>query len=290
MTAQAAASPDSRRELHVSCNQWAWVMFYRRQGRDFNSDLDAGLADVAAAGFDGFEMNIERDGDIDRIAPLLARHKLAMRSVYFNSTLHLADQVENSTDFVLRECRAARSVGAEIISINPTPIDWNNPKDKTDEQLRTQAGALGKLSGELKKLGLTLAYHNHDAELRCAAREFHHMMLADEAANVTLCLDADWIYRGSGRSIVALFDVLKMYGNRVSEMHLRQSVNGVWSETFGPGDVDFVAVAKYLRQLGVRPHIVVEQAWEKQTPRTMSPVEALSRSVRAVRDLLSGIV
>ena len=46
-----------------------------------------------------------------------------------------------------------------------------------------------------------------------------------------LCLDTHWIYRGAGNSNVALFDILKLYGDRVVSLHLRQSVGGVWSET-----------------------------------------------------------
>ena len=70
-----------------------------------------------------------------------------------------------------------------------------------------QAEALDKLGARLKQMRLILAYHNHDAELRNAAREFHHMMLGTDPALVTLCLDAHWIYRGAGNSAVALFDM-----------------------------------------------------------------------------------
>jgi len=83
-------------------------------------------------------------------------------------------------------------------------------------------------------MGLTLSYHNHDIELRNAAREFHHMMVGTDPAYVTLCLDAHWIYRGAGNSAVALFDVLKLYGPRITELHLRQSKDNIWTETFRP--------------------------------------------------------
>jgi inosose dehydratase len=116
---------------------------------------------------------------------------------------------------------------------------------------------------------VTLAYHNHDIELRNAAREFHHMITGTDPANVSLCLDAHWIYRGSGNSSVALFDVLKLYGNRVREVHLRQSVRNIWSETFGEGDIDYAAFAQRLLDVGAKPHLVLEQAPENGTPKTM---------------------
>ena len=142
---------------------------------------------------------------------------------------------------------------------------------------------MDKLGGQLKSLGLTLAYHNHDIELRNAAREFHHMMVGTDPKHVTLCLDAHWIYRGAGNSAVALFDVLKLYGPRVSELHLRQSAKNIWTETFDAGDIDYPALAKYLRNIGVQPHLVLEQAPEKDTPKTMDAVESHRRGIEYAR-------
>jgi len=132
-------------------------------------------------------------------------------------------------------------------------------------------------------MGLTLSYHNHDIELRNAAREFHHMMLGTDPAHVTLCLDAHWIYRGAGNSQVALFDVLKLYGSRITELHLRQSKDNIWTETFCKGDIDYRAIAKHLLNIGVRPHIVLEQAVESGSPKTMSTVEAFKKSSQYTR-------
>jgi inosose dehydratase len=105
---------------------------------------------------------------------------------------------------------------------------------------------------------------------------------------VTFCLDAHWIYRGAGNSTVAVFDVLKLYGPRITELHLRQSVDSVWAETFGAGDIDYPALAKHLLDIGVKPHIVLEQAVENGTPKTMSPVEAHRASCQYARKVFAG--
>jgi inosose dehydratase len=115
-----------------------------------------------------------------------------------------------------------------------------------------------------------------------AAREFHHMMLGTDPENVTLCLDAHWIYRGAGNSSVALFDVVKLYGARVTELHLRQSAETVWTETLLEGDIDYPALAECLLKAGVKPHLVIEQAVEKETPKTMDAVESHRRSRKYV--------
>ena len=274
--------------LHVACNQYPWGVFYQREGRDFGALLDSGLGEVKASGLDGFEPGVGGLQQIEQMAPLLKKHGLEMRSLYVNSTLHDAAQADKSIEEVVAAAAKAKTVGTRIIVTNPSPIRWGGPENKTDDQLKTQAAAMNKLGAALRQMGLTLAYHNHDIELRNAAREFHHMMVGTDPANVTLCLDAHWVYRGAGNSQVALFDVLELYGPRVSELHLRQSQNGVWTEAFGSGDIDYERLAGHLLRIGVKPLLVLEQAVEKGSPNTMKVVDAFKESVRYTRQLFAG--
>jgi inosose dehydratase len=274
--------------LHLACNEYPWMVFYARENRDFGASLDSGLAEVAQTGVDGFEPLVTGPPQIDQLAPLLKKHGLQMRSLYVNSTLHSPDQAEESIEQVLAIAEKAKRLGAKIIVTNPNPIRWGGPEDKNDAQLQFQARALNKLGARLKEMGLLLAYHNHDAELRNAAREFHHMMLGTNPEYVTLCLDAHWIYRGAGNSAVALFDVLKLYGRRVSELHLRQSVNHVWTEALGDGDIDYPRLARQLLKIGVKPHLVIEQAVEQGSPKTMDAVESHRRSCAYARRVFAG--
>ncbi len=274
--------------LHVACNQYPWGTFYAREKKDFSTLLDSGLAEVKASGNDGFEPGVGGLQQIEQMVPLLKKHGLEMRSLYVNSTLHDAAQADNSIQDVLAAATKAKAVGTRIIVTNPSPLRWGGPENKTDEQLKVQAAALDKLGAGLRKMGLILAYHNHDIELRNAAREFHHMMVGTDPANVTLCLDAHWIYRGAGNSQVALFDVLKLYGPRVTELHLRQSQNGVWTEAFGPGDIDYPHLADSLLQIGIKPLLVLEQAVEAGSPKTMNAVEAFKKSTEYTRRVFAG--
>ena len=282
-----SARGNTSAKLHLASNVYPWTTFYRRENRNFNESLDAGLAEVAKSGADGFEPIANGPDDIDRLAPLLAKHGLEMRSLYVNSLLHESDKATASIDEVLAIAEKAKEVGTRIIVTNPSPIRWGGPEDKSDSQLEFQARSLDKLGEKLAALGVTLAYHNHDVELRSAAREFHHMMVGTDPAHVSLCLDAHWIYRGAGNSAVALFDVLKLYGPRITELHLRQSVDTIWTEVLGDGDIDYPALAKYLLQINVKPHVVLEQAVEKDTPKTMGPVEAHRRGGEYARKVFA---
>jgi len=276
-----------RGKLHLACNQYPWTVFYRRDNRDFNVELDKGLGELTASGMDGYEPLANNPQEIDRLGPLLKKHGLEMRSLYVNSVLHERDRADESVEAVLAIAGRAKRLGTKIIVTNPSPIRWGGPENKDDEQLKVQGAAIQKLGHQLKTMGLALSYHNHDIELRNAAREFHHMMAGTDPALVTLCLDAHWIYRGAGNSAVALFDILKLYGSRITELHLRQSKDNTWTETFGDGDIDYPALAKHLLDIGVRPHIVLEQAVESGSPKTMTPVEAFCQSAEYARHIFA---
>jgi inosose dehydratase len=111
------------------------------------------------------------------------------------------------------------------------------------------------------------------------------MLAGTDSELVKFCLDAHWVYRGSGDSQVALFDVVRLYGKRVVELHLRQSRDGVWTEAFCAGDVDYPRLVEALRAQGVNPHLVLEQAVEEKTARTMGAEEAHRRSVAYAREV-----
>jgi inosose dehydratase len=283
-----SARANSAARLHLATNVYPWITFYRREDRNFNESLDAGLAEVAQSGADGFEPIANVPEDVDRLAPLLKKHRLEMRSLYVNTLLHEPDQAKASIEEVLAIAEKAKAVGTRIIVTNPSPIRWGGPENKDDAQLEVQARALDKLGEKLAAMGMTLSYHNHDIELRNAAREFHHMMVGTDPAHVSLCLDAHWIYRGAGNSAVAVFDVLELYGPRITELHLRQSVDTIWTEALGDGDIDYPALAKYLLGINVKPHLVLEQAVEEGTPKTMGAVEAHRRGGEYARKVFAG--
>jgi len=284
-----AKGQTAARDLHLACGEYPWTVFYRRENRDFRSVLDAGLGEIAKAGFDGYEPLVEAPAELDQLGPLLEKHALEMRSLYVNSYLHDANQAEASIDLVLSIAERAKALGTKLIVTNPKPIQWSGTENKDDSQLEVQAAALNRLGGELKRLGLTLTYHNHDMELREAARELHHMLLATDPELVTFCMDAHWIYRGAGNSSVALFDILKLYGSRTTELHIRQSDNQIWSESFGDGDIDYPRMVEGFINMNTRPHLVMEQAIEDESPHTMNAFEAHRKSAQSARRVFQSL-
>lgn len=261
------------------------MTFYGREGRPFGKDVDGLMAEYKSAGLDGFEPIAESPEQLESYGPLLAKHGLTMKSLYVNSALHDATIAPASIETVLKIATAAKKIGCRIIVTNPSPIRWGGPENKSDDQLREQARQLDRLGERLADLEMMLAYHNHDIEMRNAAREFHHMLTATSAKHVKLCLDAHWIFRGSGDSQVALFDIVAHYNDRVVELHLRQSADGIWTESFGDGDIDYARLRRLLAEREMKPHLVLEQAVESKTPKTLTVVEAHRKGAQAVREL-----
>jgi inosose dehydratase len=269
----------------ISCNAYNWTTFYRRQNKQWGQDLEVNLSELAQTGIKAYEPGLENAEDVRRLAPFLKKYGISMPSVYVNSVLHKADEAEKSIATVLSIADEVVKLGTKIMVTNPSPIKWGGTEIKSDAELITQAQSMEKLGIALKKKGLILAYHTHDVELRAGAREFHHVLQNTTPVNVSFCFDIHWVYRGSSDSQVAVFDVLKMYGNRVVELHIRQSVNGIWSETFGAGDIDYQRFAQELQRLKIRPHLVIEQCIEAQTPNTMDGVAAHIKDLAMVKTI-----
>lgn len=272
----------------LACNVYPWMTFYQRAGRDLEAELSAALAELATTRFTSFEPILHDRSTVDMLAELLPQHGLKMVSAYMNSEPHNAAKAAASVDHVMAVAAYAKAkLGTNIIVTNPSPISWGGPENKSDDEIRTQAKALDRLGAGLRAEGITLAYHNHDSELRMGAREFHHMLVATDTDNVKFCLDSHWVFRGCGDSSVALFDAVELYADRVVELHLRQSTGGKWDEAFAAeGDIDYQRLFDVLAAKGSTPLLVMEQAVEDGSPSEHDALSAHRASFEALREMI----
>tara|TARA_B100001057_G_scaffold487369_1_gene569991 strand:+ start:1101 stop:1976 length:876 start_codon:yes stop_codon:yes gene_type:complete len=275
----------------LATNIYPWLTFYRRQGRDFEANLESSIKQIKKSGADSLEPILSTPEKTVQLADVLIDQGVAMVSAYVNSKLHEKTDVRESIDTVLKLARIAQDqMGTKIIVTNPIPIHWDGPENKNDDQIKLQGESLTNLGEALSREGLTLAYHNHDPELRLAGREFHHMLASTDPRYVKFCLDSHWIFRGSGDSNVALYDVIKLYGDRIVELHVRQSREGIWTETLGDGDIDYSFLTKVIREIGIHPLVTVEQAVEENSPNTMDSLAAHKISHAIARDIFASFL
>ena len=275
----------------LATNIYPWLTFYRRQGRDFEANLESSIKKIKKSGADSLEPILSTPEKTVQLADVLIDQGVAMVSAYVNSKLHEKTDVQESINTVLKLARIAQDqMGTKIIVTNPIPIHWDGPENKNDDQIKLQGESLTNLGEALSREGLTLAYHNHDPELRLAGREFHHMLASTDPRYVKFCLDSHWIFRGSGDSNVALYDVIKLYGDRIVELHVRQSREGIWTETLGDGDIDYSFLTKVIREIGIHPLVTVEQAVEENSPNTMDSLAAHKISHAIARDIFASFL
>ena len=274
--------------LPISANEYNWVTFYNRAGKSWGEDWDACLAEFTQTKIPGFEPSIRDAAHLEELIPFLEKYQIKLPSVYVGSQMHEEDLAKKSMEVILEIAKKAKELGTKIIVTNHNPIQWGSGQLKNDKQLLCQSAYLEKMGKSLKGMGIKLAYHTHDVELQAGAREFHHVLQNTSPENLSFCMDVHWIYRGSGNSQVAVFDTLKMYGDRIVSFHLRQSQNGIWTETFQPqGDIDFVRFAEEVKKMGINAHLVIEQCLEEKTVQRTNVVDAHKISYSAINKLFN---
>lgn len=274
--------------LPISANEYNWVTFYNRAGKSWGEDWDACLAEFTQTKIPGFEPSIRDAAHLEELIPFLEKYQIKLPSVYVGSQMHEEVLAKKSNEVILEIAKKAKELGTKIIVTNPNPIQWGSGQLKNDKQLLCQSAYLEKMGKSLKGMGIKLAYHTHDVELQAGAREFHHVLQNTSPENLSFCMDVHWIYRGSGNSQVAVFDTLKMYGDRIVSFHLRQSQNGIWTETFQPqGDIDFVRFAEEVKKMGINAHLVIEQCLEEKTVQRTNVVDAHKISYSAINKLFN---
>lgn len=273
-------------KLPISANEYNWVTFYNREGKEWGKDWDACLGEFAKTQIPGFEPSIRDATHLQELIPFLTKYKIKLPSIYVGSLMHEPDLATISCEQIFAIAKKAKASGTKIIVTNPNPIQWGSGPLKNDQQLLCQSSHLESLGKSLRDIGMKLAYHTHDVELKAGAREFHHVLQNTSPENLALCMDVHWIYRGSENSQLAVFDTLKMYGDRIVSFHIRQSQNGIWSETFQPkGDIDYIRFAHEAKKMGINAHYVIEQCLEEKTVRETDVVEANKISYSEINKL-----
>ncbi|MCX6625035.1 MAG: sugar phosphate isomerase/epimerase, partial [Acidobacteria bacterium] len=132
---------------------------------------------------------------------------------------------------------------------------------KSDEELNLQARMMNRLGEALKRRGVSLLVHQHSPEMAENAREWRWVLRNTDPKLVSFNLDLDWVLRGGGSPL----ELLEEAGARLASTHIRSSRKGVWSESVGEGDIDYAAVAAWMRKHEFSGYLTAELAYEDET-------------------------
>jgi inosose dehydratase len=269
------SSSGTARKTLVGSNIYGWGQYAQREHR--NLDVEEVISALRDSGYDYLEtfLDVGRPEENGRFADRLRAKGLQPVSLYTGARLHEAGKAKEVVAKLLAVAKVCQRAGFCVLSCNADPIG----REKTDEELKTQAGALTDLGEGLNSLGMKLGVHQHMPEMANHAREFHYNFRHTKPGVVGWCYDVHWVWKGG----VTPSDGLKEYGERVVTWHLRQSRKGIWWEELDTGDIDYAAVAEYAREYHLARRFSVELALEPGTKITRSVVENHRRSREFVR-------
>jgi inosose dehydratase len=264
----------------VGSNIFGWGQYAQRDKKKL--DVEEVISALRDCGYDYLESNLDvgQPENNARFAAQLRAKGLQPVSLYTGARVHEAGKAHEAVTRILAAAKVCKEAGFRAISCNADPIG----REKTDEELATQAAALTELGQGLNQLGLKLGIHHHMPEMAKQAREFHYTFRHTPPSVVGFCYDVHWVWKGG----VAPKDALREYGDRVVTWHLRQSHNGVWYEELASGDIDYEAVAKFAREHNLPRRFTVELALEGGTKVTRSVVENHRLSREFVRKAFEG--
>jgi inosose dehydratase len=270
----------SKQKTLVGSNIYGWGQYAQREQR--NLDVGEVISALRDSGYDYLEtfMDVNRPEENARFAAQLRAKGLQPVSLYTGARVHEAAKAGQTVAKILAAAKVCQQAGFSVVSCNADPIG----REKTDEELKTQAAALAELGEGLNALGMKLGVHHHMPEMASQAREFHYNFRNTKPAVVGWCYDVHWVWKGG----LMPLDALREYGERVVTWHLRQSRDRVWWEDLDSGDVDYEAVSKYAREQRLTRRFSVELAIEPATKITRSVVENHRRSREFVRRVFEG--
>jgi inosose dehydratase len=264
-----AAKPAYRPALTGAA--YVYTQWLNRERRTLGSGLDEIFASIREAGYRQVQItsNLLAPELAGRTVALLRQNRLRLPVVYQGGNIHDADAVPKTLDAMAALAQQVKPLGTKALVFNTAPKA--RKERKTDEELARQREAMAEMVRRVNAAGLDLLLHQHAPEMSENAREWRDLL---RVKGLGVCLDVHWILRG-GEDVMTL---LRESGPRIGDIHLRNSHHGVWDEELGDGDVDYRAVAAYLKEIGYKGYLTVELAWEAGTKITRPLTENMRRS------------
>lgn len=233
---------------------------------------DEDLRRIAEIGY--MEVETTSDNNLDMMAPLLKQYKLKAVSSHLSDGANITPQAIDT----------AKKYGVEYLVYPYVPPSQRGSADG----YRKLADQMNEAGRKCHAAGLTFCYHNHAFEFGGAPGE-RPIDIFNERLDKKLVqfeIDVFWV-SVAGHDPV---EILKEYAGRVPLVHLKDKAQGtavqyneeVPGPTFkevGSGSVDFPAILRTAKSIGVK-HYFVEQ---DQTPG--DPIDSLKRSYQYLRSV-----
>lgn len=282
-----AACNDTKIQLPVYCQEFTWITFLEREGKAWYKALGEAIKNPSIASLNGMEVLMEMaEGYPQGTFKKLHQNNMDVASMFVSLTVHEENIAQRQVGEMLKVGAKLKKSGIDVMVVSPEAKEEDAVPHKTDAELKIQSAALDALGAGLRKGGIRMLYHNHDTEMENDSKEFNHVLAHTKPENLGLCIDADWVYKGTG-SLDTVYELVNEHAKRIEELHLRQTHDGIWAETFGEGDIDYSKIADILLKHNQKPKLFLEQAAEDETPHTMHAFKAIGISIDNIREIFS---
>jgi inosose dehydratase len=264
--------------FEMSVEGYIFQQYAERKKKPLAEVVDEVLPMARAAGFRNVELNpaFFAPEFRARTLALLRSLELRMPSIYVGAAVHTKALADSAVATAVEYARLAVPFGCKGVVTNPDPKPGGQAGDqaKTDSELSAEADGLNRIGRALTAEGCELRVHHHTPQLENNAREWRFILANTDPKLVRICVDVDWAYEGGYEPV----KFLREAGARLREIHVRSARNKLWLESVEDGDIDYRAVAAYLRRSRLFPLVVVELAYRPQTIITRSLEDDLRRS------------
>jgi inosose dehydratase len=259
--ASALSLRAAEQRFPIAVESYIFQQYAQRQKKTLADVIGEVIPMARAAGFRKVELNQQFFAPElrERVLDLIRGNGLRMPSVYVGGAMHRPELADATIQRALGIADVCKPFGCKALVNNPDPKPHG--ERKTDQELAAEVEGLNRLGWKLASQGFQLRVHHHTPEMLENAREWRYILRNTDPKQVALCMDLDWVHQGDQDPMA----LLREAGNRVAELHVRNSRDKLWLESFTAGDIDYYKVAEYFRKAGLYPLIVVELAYRPHT-------------------------
>ena len=274
-----ACTAGKKRKLPVGAHVWIYAS--TQPGYDVSPILPQIFSDMKYAGLDGVETMehpLRKEETTRLIGELIEQYQLPLLGTSYGAAMWDKSKHTEILDDVENIMSNMASVKARTFG---TSVGHPSERIKTEDELDAQAELLLQLRDLGEKNGVVLNLHNHTYEVENNLHDLRGTL--KRIPDIKLGPDVNWLLRGE----VDPISFLKEYQKNIVFIHLRDQLsNGLWPESLGEGDVDFVELGEVLDSIDFDGDLVIELAHEGDFVPTRPIKESLKMSREYMRETM----
>ena len=259
-----------------------WILW--RDFKNANIPLSQAVQNIYNLGLDGIEFTPRKD-ELDKFGftrdsfkALLIEKKLKVTANYFGGDFHDPGKRNEILSSFRNTLENLKFYDAKVVVIGPPGrgnwSDYHHDSGGGDEseipgKIKAMAPFLNELGKIARDSGMEIGLHPHLNTIVETPAEIDMIMELTNPNYVSMAPDTGHIQLGGGDPVA----IIRKYSHRLCYFHLKDVTGTFERPNFGPnlrelgnGKVDFPAMMAFLKEIGYKGWLNVEQDDTKMTP------------------------